>query len=238
MKNTIQRGEEGELAVKAWLEENGIRVHRSNRRAPFDLYNDAGTRIEVKTSSLRREPRGWAFTLKPSPYSRRMIVDVYVFRCLWSPASRINRTACYDPPIHLVIPSPIRYRGMNVLLTDLDVRWRHAVGNLSVIRRMDMAPRLPFAQVVAQANPKSGVAAEQIRRICSRRKSNNGGIAMATPETTGLVYIAHNSGVFCVECGGYSDAVLKCPCGSSALVNLASILDRVLLPDHQPRCDA
>jgi hypothetical protein len=41
------------------------------------------------------------------------------------------------------------------------------------------------------------------------------------------VYVEHSRAVLCADCGGISDAILNCPCGSSALVNLANILDRV-----------
>ncbi len=82
------KGKHGEDSVYMWLRSVGIKTYRANYHAPFDLYTQAGTRIEVKTGEPRslvkrgsKKVWGWKFNIHRHGNSRgHQYVDVYVLR--------------------------------------------------------------------------------------------------------------------------------------------------------------
>jgi hypothetical protein len=140
---TTATGKTAEQKVQSWLNASGFHVTRASYFAPFDLYTDAGTSIEVKCGNpalIKRGVWGWHFNIHR--HGKRKVgssVDIFVLRV--EMGAGLFRQLGMGSACHFIVPSSEMDGLLTVRMTVRSIITRFAkyFNNFEAIRVSDLA---------------------------------------------------------------------------------------------------
>jgi hypothetical protein len=137
--NSKEFGDHGELSVASWLKGRGLKIRLPGKWAPFDLYTEAGTTLEVKVASpsYHNDALGWLFNIqRHGRLCQEDAIDFFVFRFEFS---GVLAQFGIDRPLHVVVPSAQvnTHRTVWVSLRSLLTDWGGRANNIDAILESD-----------------------------------------------------------------------------------------------------
>lgn len=173
-------GDNGEFAVAQWLRNKQFSVTRTGRFAPFDIYTDKGTTVEVKTAYPSKSGRriGWKFSIaRHKKRCQERCVDFYVLRL---EAGSVLREFGMSKALHLVIPAAdIRKKSVWISFRALVTKWIGCANATHLIKASDQRKEpIDLARAVIRACRHSS----QVARLQKKHGLSDERIQQATRE--------------------------------------------------------